>query len=66
MVKQGKRKNKEWDALIRFTEARVERAEVKKGQLLAILANFRAKARAGEPCPTEIADLGTDLSKLLH
>jgi hypothetical protein len=55
-----------WKALIKIAEAKIERSRLKTQQLEALLADFRAQAKAGKPCPTEIAELGTDLSKLLQ
>jgi hypothetical protein len=45
----------QWDGLIALAEARLERSRIKTMQLEALLKDFRAQAKAGERCPTEIA-----------
>jgi hypothetical protein len=64
--KRTQRQTRKWAELIAIAEAKLAKSQLKTGQLQAVLASFRAQAKAGEPCPTDLAGLGYDLSRLLH
>ncbi len=53
---------KEWDELIKLAESKAAISREKTGQLEALIATFRRQAKAGDPCPTTLAGLGSDLS----
>ncbi len=66
MPKRSASKFGEWDWLIRLAKTKADRMRVKTAQLEAIIADFQRKAKAGEPCPTQVAGLKDDLSKFLQ
>jgi hypothetical protein len=46
---------KDWGELIDFSEERLREARLRTTQLEAIVGYFRARAEAGDQCPTELA-----------
>lgn len=46
-----KDKTNEWSEVIREVEKRLLRAQMRAGELKAVIALFKEKQEAGEPCP---------------
>ena len=62
MKRKSQQRQKAWRDLIEAAEVKLERSKLKTGQLQAIIETMRSQAKAGEPCPTELAALGSEFS----
>lgn len=57
--------SEDWQQFIQFADQRLARSRLKTQQLECLLATLKARAAAGEPCPTRIEGLTIDLGTLL-
>lgn len=61
-MRKNRSSKKKWDDLLAYAEEKIRRSKVKTLQLEALLASLRQQRESGGQCPTEVANLGIDLS----